>query len=220
MKINSPITDLDRITATIVYELKEVNLFHYNKLTYIFEYLYIKNFGVRFTNEYFIKLPHGPVIHQYKDQINKLHLKGYIDTDSDKLNEKRKLSDDKTSKVLIKRNDRTEEIIVTNPIVYGFLKKVIIKYANLSVNEIERLVYQTSPVKSYLSKLSMGFKKESGSYLLKDCIKITNYKNEISAGRKKALEHISKYPNVNVDQYKIFNQEFAPLSNLRPAWDC
>ncbi len=63
------ITNLDCVTATIVNLLGSVGLFHYNKLASLFEYFYIKNFGKRYTEEYFVKLPHGPVIRDYKKQI-------------------------------------------------------------------------------------------------------------------------------------------------------
>ena len=89
-----PFSQLDQVTATIVYQLERVGVYHYNKLTYLTEYLFIKNFGKRLTNEKFIKLPHGPVITNYRKQIASLQSRSIVNVDLDELNKIRKLNDD------------------------------------------------------------------------------------------------------------------------------
>ena len=38
---------LSQVSATIVSEMNDVGIYHFNKLTYLFEYFFIKNFGAK-----------------------------------------------------------------------------------------------------------------------------------------------------------------------------
>ena len=81
------------VGATLLSLNGELGLFQYNKLVYLFEYFYIKNFGKRFTKEVFMKLPHGPVIVEYKKHISYLINKGIAKGDLSILAEKREVDD-------------------------------------------------------------------------------------------------------------------------------
>lgn len=217
--LKEKLTNLDIITLSIVNELGKLGVFHYNKLTYLFEYFFIKNFGLRFTKEVFIKLPHGPVITNYKRQILTLSNFNLIDTDQELLKKTRHLDDDSKEKIWLKRNDNTIHAISLDPIINDFLIQILNRYANLDCDGLEKIVYQTSPVKTYLAKVKTGLKPEKGSYVLKDCIKMSKYKdNPKVIGRKIALEHIRKYPNINYEQHYKLVSELNDLKKLRPEW--
>ncbi|MFA6598809.1 MAG: type II toxin-antitoxin system antitoxin SocA domain-containing protein [Ignavibacteriaceae bacterium] len=209
---------LDRVTASIVYELEKVNLFHYNKLVYLFEYFYIKNFGKRFTQEKFIKLPHGPVITDYKKQIGSLAKEGFIEVDSDLLNQKRMLGDDYQTEVNIFRTETTQEMVLDDEFLSNFLHKILYKYGTLSTKELEAVVYRTPPMINLIKKMEMGFKKNIGGYVLADCIRFLDYKNPVTEGRRMAIEHLKKYPFINFELHKKIAEELSPLKNLRPEW--
>lgn len=210
---------LDEIIATIINQMGEVDLYHLNKLTYLFEFLFVKNFGRRYTGELFIKLPHGPVIKGYKKVFERLFQAGILETDLKKLREQRKLSDDYHVKILLKKTEKTKTVIKLDKMIMDFIKKIIIKYGYLSVKDLEKEVYKTKPVKEYLSKVENGFKQQTGSYVLRDCIKISEYKNPVTQGRRLALEHLNKYPDINAKQYQVYEEEFSSLKKLRPAWE-
>ncbi|MCL5027479.1 MAG: Panacea domain-containing protein [Bacteroidetes bacterium] len=210
---------LDGIIAAIVDQMGEVDLYHLNKLTYLFEFLFIKNFGKRYTGELFIKLPHGPVITNYKKVFERLFQAGILETDLEKLKEQRKLSDDYHVKIELKKTEKTTSIIRLDKMIMDFIKKIIIKYGYLSVSDLEKEVYKTKPVKEYQSKVENGFKQQTGSYVLRDCIKLSEYKNTITLGRKLALEHLNKYPDIITKQYQTYEEEFSSLKKLRPAWE-
>lgn len=213
------LTNLDSITLSIVNGLGKLGVFHYNKLTYLFEYFFIKNFGFRFTKEVFVKLPHGPVITNYKRQILNLSNLNLIETDEELLKKTRHLDDDSKEKIWLFSNDKTINAISLDPMVNDFLNKILNRFANLDCDELESIVYQTSPVKSYLTKVKTGLKPEIGSYVLTDCIKMSKYKdNPKVTGRKLALEHIRKYPNINYEQHHKLISELNDLKKLRPEW--
>jgi len=210
---------LDRVTSTIVYELEKVGIYHYNKLTYLFEYLFIKNFGTRFTKEKFIKLPHGPVISNYKKQITELTKLNYYVTNLDMLNKNRKLEDDYLiRKIYIYRNDNTQKLILENKMIYDFLLKILDKYAHLKVEELEEIIYKTLPVKKYIEKMKKGFRKPTGGYVINNNISIKKFVNDISKARRMLLEHAEKYPFINYEQQKKYEEEFSYLEKLRPEW--
>jgi len=81
----SPHSPLGRVACTILNELGEIPVLKYNKLLYLFEYLYIKNFGRRYTGESFKKINKGPVVDDYKNQILKLKEHGFVEVDEEEL---------------------------------------------------------------------------------------------------------------------------------------
>lgn len=210
---------LNRVAATILAELGEIGIFHFNKLIYLFEWLYIKNFGERYTGEYFIKLPHGPVISNYKKIVAKLCSDGIAETDISALNKHKNLDDDLHLKIPIKRTKRTSEMVITNKIVYQFLKQILHRYANLSCKEIEKEVYKTAPVKHYLSLVESGKRKATGGYLLKSP-GIREYSRiSKTIARKHLLEIEKKYPVPNADEMNNQYLEWKFLEQLRPQID-
>jgi len=212
---------LDEVAVSIVNESGELGVFHYNKLIYLFEYLFIKNFGHRYTDEKFIKLPHGPVIKDYKKQIQKLFNLGLLYVDSEYFKTRNTLSDDDLAycKVEIAKTGKSKNLI-QNELVYDFLLKVLNKYSTYSVKELENLVYQTAPVKNYLAAVKEGRKKEKGGYILfNDCIRSKKYETPKAKGRNLALQHFEKYPAIKVEQYVNYSKEFEPLTGMRPQWE-
>lgn len=220
-KKTSDKTTLDIVTATIVNYLGQVNLYHYNKLTYLFEYFYIKHFGERFTKELFIKLPHGPVIQDYKAQISDLCERDVIDVDLHLLNKHRAVDSDYSNKINIYRNENTSHFSLKSGIEYTLLTKIIEKYAHYSINDLETIVYKTEPVVNYLLNFQSGFiRKEFGGYVLKSCnMKITEAKSNMTPGVKEALKHLKKYPNPDYEQMRKDIKEFSFMEKLRPAYD-
>lgn len=210
---------LDSIACTFVLELEQVGIYHFNKLVYLFEYLYIKNFGSRYTKESFIKLPHGPVITNYKKRISQLYNQGYIDTDIEKLNSYRKVDDDFKERVIIASNIKTQELVIEDSIALMLTKKIAKQYGQLDIPELEALVYTTTPVVNYLSKVDAGFKNATGGYVLKDCVRFSDYKSPKIVGRKKAIEHLKNHPKVRSDQYSKLVDELNILNKFRPAWE-
>lgn len=209
------LTLLDQVSAAIVYQLKSVGVYHYNKLLYLTEYLFIKNFGKRLTAEEFIKLPHGPVVSNYKKQISELAEHGYFSVDLETLNVKRQLNDESiVGRIEITATEKTAEALPQDTIVKEFVYGVINRYAHLSVGELEAVVYATSPVVNY--KKSMFKPATGGKILVGDCIRMKDYKNEVSEGRRIAWEHLRKYPTVNQEQQNLLKEEFASLISMRP----
>jgi len=212
------ITLLDRVTATIVFELGKVGLFHYNKLTFLFEYFFIKNFGERYTKEFFVKLPHGPVIPNYKKQISHLAGEGIYFADLSLIKSSRKLyvDDFHFRKIEIAKTEITGDFIIQERIVHELLLKVLDKFAGLSVANLERLVYKTQPMIRF-AEISR-FKKGKAPYILNDCIKMVDFKDKRAVrGRKLYLEHIRKYPTVNKKQLEE-NMEFFREWKKLAAW--
>lgn len=213
----SKITKLDRVTSSIVYELGEVGVFHYCKLAYLFEYFFIKNFGSRYTKEYFIKLPHGPVIINYKNQISNLYGMEIIDVNLKELKRNRNF-DDFNETVLIKSNPKTSACLIPEKMAYALLLQILQKFGSMSVKDLEKFVYETSPIKKYIEAVSMGFKRPTGGYVLKgDCIRMKDYKNSRTKGREIAMKHLQKYPHINFQTQKELIEEMKELNNLRPT---
>lgn len=210
------LTNLDIITSSIVKKMGSVGLFHYNKLTFLFEYFFIKNFGRRFTNEPFVKLPHGPVISNYKSQIEKLVDLRVFNINKKLLNMKRSVDDFNYQKILIKRTDLLAQISIPQNCIELLLDQIIKKYSNYSVSELERIVYKTPPMKKYLSFVKAGFKKEKGGYILRDCIKISRFKSTKTEGRRIALKHLQEHPYINFKRQKELTTELEYFSILRP----
>ena len=90
MSKNTDIEKLESVLIYLVYKSNEIGVYHLNKLTYLFEYFYIKNFGERFTKEYFLKYPHGPVISNYKRIFINLAQREFFLTNTDELKKNRK----------------------------------------------------------------------------------------------------------------------------------
>ncbi len=208
------LSKLDHVTATIVYKMDQVGLFHYNKLTYLFEYFFIKNFGKRYTGEYFIKITHGPVIPNYKNHIKRLSSLNIVEFDAKDLNFWEIDDDHRHQAVLIRKSSETANAIISEKCIYSLIKQIIEKFGQLSVNELEKIVYKTEPMKNYLAS---PYKKKTGGYVLKgDCIKISKYKSPKTEGRRRALEHVQKYPAVDFELQKQFAKELAYLETMRP----
>ena len=205
------LSNLDLVTATIVHEMGQIGLFHYNKLTYLFEYFFIKNFGCRYTKERFIKYPHGPVIPNYQKQITNLIINNVIAGDINKISQRRKVDTDYYEKTIIKSLPQTSNFIIPNKGIYFLLKQIISTYGNLSVEDLEKVVYKTEPIKKFLSN---PFKKKTGGYVLtSDCIKIRDFNTDKAKGLRLALKHLEKYPK-NHNDYKELEKEYNYFSKM------
>lgn len=210
------LTNLDIVTATIVYEMEHVGVFHYCKLTYLFEYFFIKNFGTRYTKEHFIKLPHGPVISNYKRQISKLYDHNILQVDVDEFNRVKGL-DDYNETVTISPATESANYLIPERMAYALLLQVLREYGSLTVRELEEVVYKTSPVIKYCHGVEEGFKPRTGGYVLKgDCIRMKDHKNCKTKGREIALKHLRKYPTVNFETQKELVKELKDLEQMRP----
>lgn len=227
---------LDAVTAYIVHQMGEVGVFHYNKLAYLFEYLYIKNFGKRYTKEQFVRLPHGPTIRNYKNQIKRLVGNQLADTDLDNLMKKRAVDDKEFDKVTIKRPYHDIEHSLPTPIM-DLIDQIIAKYGRLSTKEIEKAVYQTPPMIKYMELVNRETKEinvsavgslipgsfnypkpEVGGYVLQsDCIKMRDFDTPEAKGKRLALKHLEKYPDVNYDLQNRLAEELDYLTALRPT---
>lgn len=211
------LTNLDIVTLYIVKKTGKIGLYHYNKLTYLFEFFFIKNFGSRFTKEYFIKLPHGPAIANYKNQITKLTQYGYYDIDLKLLKHRRQVDDYLYRKILIQSGSRLDGFEFPIKYVQKLIDQIVEKYATMTVAQLEKVVYKTKPLIMYQKKVKQGFKNKTGGYILKgDCLKISEHKNSMTEGRKLALEHIKKYPKIDFEQQAKLLKEFEFLEKLRP----
>ena len=211
-----------RVGSTLVYLMGEVGIFHFNKLIYLFEYLYIKNYGHRFTGEQFIKITHGPVIKDYKKKINTLVTAGYVDANLTLLNKRRKLDDKLNSKIYIRSTEHNSSYIIADEIAFNLLQNIIDNYGYLSVEELEKVAYSTEPVINYLNGVRYSpWIKETGGYVLKSPnIKIRECQKDIPEWKKMALEHINKYPVVtDHDQMKQDYEDFKDWEKLRPKYD-
>ncbi len=211
--------NLDKVTCTIVDEMGAVGLYHYNKLTYLFEYLFIRNFGKRYTGEYFPKLPHGPVITDYKKQIKNLVESGIVSTDIPLLMERRKLDEEEDfdrPKIFISKTDFTHQHVVEESDLKLFVRLILSRYSRLSTSQLEKAVYQTAPVIKCQENIKRGFQNRTGAYVLKNCIKISDFNNSITRGRLLALEHSRKHPGINFELQKKHAEELSCLEKLRP----
>ena len=210
---------LDRVTSTIVYEMEHVGIFHYNKLTYLFEYFYIKNFGERFSNEYFPKYPHGPVISNYPKQISTLINDSIFDGDINDIKIMRPMDDFDYRKKTLKKNSSTQNNIVMNKLARLLLVKIINRFGHLTCSELEDVAYKTKPVINYLKEVDAGFKKQTGGYVLKgSTIKIKEGKKSFSEGMKIAFAHMKKYSHVDYEQLSKDAEEFSFLEKYRPTY--
>lgn len=214
-------TRLNAITINIVNELGKVGVFRYNKLTYLFEYLFIKNYGERYTHQMFPKLPHGPVISDYKKVILNQCEGGFIDTDIKNLKLKRKLNDDRPEQketIWLNKTSSSKDIIIPEKTVYNFLLRVLDKYQSLSDDEIEELVYKSSAVINYIKKYEAGFKPKTGGFVLaSDCIKINGSDSIEFKARQFVIKHELKHPTVNIEQQNLLYNDLAYLEKLRPT---
>ncbi len=67
-------------------------------------------------------------------------------------------------------------------------------------------------------KILMESKKEIGGNIHRDFEKKSESNNAKVLGRKRTIEHLKKYPEINIEQYLEYEKEFAPLKSLRPIW--
>jgi hypothetical protein len=206
---------LQQVGATIILLSSPLGIFHYNKLVYLFEYHYIKNFGRRFTKEVFLKYPRGPVITGYKEHLVQLAEMGGAGIDLKKLSKQRSLDDVYNEKVPITVTDRTVEFIVQNPIIFSFIKSLCERFASKSVDELQKIVYETEPMKKYVKS---PYKKSTGGYILcAECIRLSDHSNPISEGRRKAQEYLEQHPDIDYAQHRNLAGDFSDLAALRPA---
>jgi Protein of unknown function (DUF4065) len=207
-------SNLISVGSTLLYLSRELGLFHYNKLVYLFEYFYIKNFGKRFTKEAFIKLTHGPVIVGYKNHIEGLVRLKIAKADIQTLKMNRDVDDTIYPKFRIVPSVNIQNYILRDHTLFSFVQALIDRFGGLPILQLEKVVYDTGPMKAYSAS---QFKKETGSYILSaDCIKMKDYSNEITEGRRRALDHLRMYPKVNYEQQERLAAEFSGLSRLRP----
>jgi hypothetical protein len=217
-KLNRNIV-LDRVTSTIVYEMGNVGVFHYNKLAYLFEYFYIKNFGERYSSEKFIKQPHGPVIPNYHKQISLLIDEMIFDGDKDEILSIRNLDDDYFIRKNLSKNENTHSFLVNNRLARLLLIKVINKFGHLNSLDLEKIVYSTPPVKKYLENSKAQFVKELGGYILNSSnVKIKEGKENLSDSMKLAFLHLKKYNHADYDQLAKDVKEFSFLEDYRPTY--
>ncbi len=207
-------SNLTAVGSTLLLLTSELGLYHYNKLVYLFEYFYIKNFGKRFTKEVFLKFPHGPVIVDYKKHITNLVELGVAKADLRTLKEKRTVDDWIYPKVRITNSKKTEDYVLRDKTLIAFAKALIEEFATLPVAGLEKFVYSTKPMIAYANS---PFKKPNNSYILtSDCIKMSEHSNALTEGRRKALEHLQKYPEIDYEQQQKLASELSGLSKLRP----
>ncbi len=209
---------LDRVTTTIVHELGEVGIFQYNKLAYLFEYFYIKNFGRKYTGEDFVKQKHGPVITTYKKQIKRLQAKGWVSVDIDALTQDRRVDDYHFPKIKITKAGVTQSALVEDKGVHGFLMSVLTKFGKLDAQELERFVYQTRPLVNYERLQMSGRKRTIGGYILDNCITQKEFDSPRAQGRRLALEHLNKYKDPDFAQQEKDAEEFSFMEKMRPEW--
>jgi hypothetical protein len=213
--INRDETNLNQVAATILSVVQELGVYHYNKLIYLFEYFHIKNFGKRYTKELFIKYPHGPVIINYKEHIESIVDKRIANTDLTKLQMKRSLDEGFSGKISIYKAELTDEFAFKDVMLLSFTRELCDKFSTMSRESLESFVYSTAPMKNYVSS---KFKKETGGYILTgDCIKMSDHKNPITEGRRRALLHLQTYPEIDYVQHRQLAEEFSSLSSLRPS---
>jgi uncharacterized phage-associated protein len=206
---------LEQVGATIISLMKSLGVYRYNKLLYLFEYLHIKNFGKRYTKEVFIKYTHGPVIRNYKAHLVQLEQKGIAQIDISLLMKTRKVDNDPVGVIPISATDSTIEFMVQNPLIRAFVNSLCDHFGEMDVEELERYVYATEPIRNYLAS---PFKKPTGGYILSsDCIKLAEHKSALSEGRRMASEHLEKYPKIDYTQHRKLAEEFSDLSAMRPA---
>ncbi len=101
---------------------------------------------------------------------------------------------------------------------FQLLSQIIDKYASLSCKEIETVVYETLPVKNYLTKVEQGYKKEIGGMVLKDCIPMTKMRSSVNPAIKMYYEHKLKFPDDDIEQMEITEKEFQFLEKMRPEF--
>lgn len=217
-KRKTDIEKLNSVTSTIVHELNEVGLFHYNKLTYLFEYFYIKNYGERFTKEQFCKLPKGPVIPNYPIQIKNLVENKYLNTDLSVLLAVRNFDETADKNAIIKIFDtrKTTELILNDPDAYYLLLKVIEKYHHMNVEQLGDLVYKTPPMIEFKKTVVMGYAKEKGGYILSpNNIKVNKLKSEVPEHIKLSRKYYFNSSVQTADQDLKDKEEFKFLESYR-----
>jgi hypothetical protein len=218
-KINYPL--LQQVISEFFRKREHIGVYHFNKILYLFEYFYIKNTGKRFLKEPFIKLPHGPVVSNYKRQLENLFNDGILIMDISELKKHRDIDSDRHIKLAIRKGYNINNYSIQDYTAFSILSHVIEKYSDLSIDELEQFVYHTEPVIRYQIN-SEGYKmrKKIGGYVLRSPnINITKYKKTISEGAKLAAEHLKKYPTINIEQLNKDIEEFAFLEKLRPSYE-
>lgn len=215
MKIKADIDKLESVLIYIAFKCGKIGVYHLNKLTYLFEYFYIKNFGERFTKELFLKYPHGPVITNYKSVLIELAKRNFFITDLDELKKNRKLTDDYAyGKQIISFNKNISLKIKLPNNAELLLDKIVSQFGSLSVDELETFVYETEPIINYQNNL---YKKEIGGYILESpMINLKKNKEQLPEGIKIALKHMKKYPTFSLEQQRKDYEEFAFMEKLRP----
>jgi len=110
----------------------------------------------------------------------------------------------------------TDTLVIKENIVRRFLSQMLVKYANLSVSELEELVYASKPMLEF--KRISKYKTGPAPYILNDCIKVKEFSDDpVVKGRRIYLKHIIKYPHVNLDIQKKYIKELEGFRKLA-AW--
>ncbi len=206
---------LDSVTTTIVELMGSVDLYHYNKLAFLFEYFYIKNFGTRFTEEQFTKLPHGPTINSYKKQIQQLAEKGIVSVPLDDLKKLRTVDEKLHDAVFISKTEKTTENSIQSGSARKLIESVVSKFGNMSHAQLEAFVYATPPLKKYMASMGKFGLKQYGSPVLDSrCIKISDYSNETSKARK-FIAKLEPRPRMTPEQREKYDKEFDWMQSLK-----
>ena len=206
---------LVRVGASLLLSAGNLGLFHYNKLVFLFEYLFIRNFGQRYTKEVFVKLPHGPVIVDYKRHLVGMYNAGVLNTDVRLLRQQRSLTDDFSVRVNLEPGPNAQAHVVEPTGLRHFVDMIVTKYSKLTITKLEEIVYRSEPLKAYVAS---PYKKSTGSYILtSDLIRMKDQTSPYTEGRRLALDHLLRYPLVNVEQQRQYATEFADLQQMRPG---
>lgn len=165
-----------------------------------------------------MKQTHGPVIVNYKEQIKSLYERNLIDVDMNKLMQDRRVDDYHFRTVPVKRIDNTASNLIQNKMLYGFLVGIVENFAGMSADALQRFVYRTKPMLKFKELHSIGRKRDPGGYILDNCLTLKEFKSPVVEGRRLAMEHAEKYPDIDFEQQRKDAEEFAFLEKLRPRW--
>lgn len=175
-----------------------VGMFHYSKLQYLFEFLYLKNYGERYTGERFVKYELGPVINEYKVQLLKLDELGILSVDRDALYRNAGVNKGSYITKRIEVGSRAQEFALTDERELKLLNGVIERFGNLSTDALKKVVYSTLPLK---------LNPKHNHEVLTDEVVEMIVDNPIVQGKQMAEEHLKKYPTINQEKRAEFIHE-------------
>jgi len=192
-----------------------LGVFQLNKLAFLYEYFHIKNFGERYTFDRFIKLPHGPVITNYKNTIKKAAENTVLDADIHAIWNNNGWQNHSHTIQIIRPGRNLLNAGINTEAQYNLAIAVIKKFADMKPKDLEKFVYSTQPVKRFLELEAAGHKYTS--VLRGDVIKLKDYKSDAQKGMKRYHSHIEKYPTVNWKLQNKFFEELRWLEKYRPG---